>query len=256
MLSPKLPPHIKNKKKRILKQRLIGVALLFLGSVSVLMCALLLILPLFHVQSVEITGNSYYTEEQIIKAAGIRTGGETLATDAQKLASQLLKNAPYVQSCKISVLPFSVKVEIEEKEDVMYVEHEESFVTFEYREKDGSFRVLEVLDHAPNGFRYVSLPKIASAKAGGRISFTRAELDVSYVGDVIDCLKQYGIYDSVVAMDLSSSSNLSYELVSGCTVKLGTRYDLSEKIAAAIDRALADPNAVEIDVSLKYPSSR
>ena len=248
MLSPKCPPHRKNKKKRILKQRFLGAAMLFFGSAALILCVLLLILPLFHVQSVEITGIDYYSEAQIIKAAGIRTGGETLATDAQKLAGELLKNAPYVQSCKISVLPFSIKVEIVEKEDVMYVEYDEEFVTFEYRESDHSFRVLEVRDTAPDGFRYASLPQISSAKAGGRITFTRESLDVSYVGDVIESLKHYGIYDGVIGFDFSSRSNLSYELESGCSVKLGTLEELDQKVATAIDLYREHPGAKEIDV--------
>jgi len=256
LLSPKCPPHMRNKKKRILKQRFIGAALLLFGSIALLLCTLLLILPLFRVQNVEVVGNSYYTERQILAAAEVSKGGEALATDAQAIATRLLENAPYVQSCKVSVFPFSLKIEIEEKKDVMYVEFDDSFITFEYRESDASFRVLEVRKSAPDGFRYASLPQISSARAGGRIVFNRENLDVSYAWDVIDCLKQYGIYDSVRAMDLSSRSNLSYTLDSGCTVKLGSADDLGEKIAAAIDRGLADPGAVEIDVSLKYPTSR
>ncbi len=248
MLSPKCPPYMKNKRKRVRKQRFIGAALLFLGSISILLCALLLILPLFRVQNVEITGTSYYTEAEIARAAGVRTGGETLATDAQALAVSLLKNAPYVQSCKVSVFPFTVKIEIEEKADVMYVEFAEEFVTFEYRESDHSFRVLEVRETAPDGFRYASLPQISSAKAGGRITFTRESLDVSYVKDVIDSLKYYEIYDAVTTLDLSSRSNLSYELESRCSVKLGTLDELDEKVATAIDLYLAHPEAIEIDV--------
>lgn len=248
MLSPKCPPHMKNKKKRVLKQRFIGAALLLLGSISILLTTLLLILPLFRVQKVEISGISYYTEAQIVKAAGIRTGGETLATDAQAIATGLLKNAPYVQSCKISVLPFSVKIEIVEKEDVMYTEFDEEFVTFEYREKDQSFRVLEVRETAPDGFRYASLPQISSAKAGGRITFTRESLDVSYFREVVDSLKYYKIYDTVTSLNLSSKSNLSYELENKCAVKLGTLEELDEKVATAIDLYVANPDAIEIDV--------
>lgn len=248
MLSPKLPPHMKNKKKRVLKQRFVGAGLLFLGTAAVLLCALLLILPLFRVQNVEILGNSYYSEAQITKAAGVRTGGETLATDANQIAASLLDNAPYVQSCKISVLPFTVRIEITEKKGVMYTEYDEGFITFEYREKDQSFRVLEVRDTAPDGFRYATLPQISSAKAGGRIGFTREDIDLSYVKELIDSLTHYGIYDSVTGLDLSSKSNLSYELDNRCTVKLGKLSELDVKIATAIDLCAANPEAVEVDV--------
>ncbi len=248
MLSPSRPSHMQNKNRPWM--RLVGVGIIFVGGVIILLSLLLLILPLFRVGSIKVVGNKHYTEEQIIATSGIELGTDVLAVDVKGAANALLDHSPYIQSCKISVLPFSVVIEVEEKKHVMYTEHENGFVSFEYRE-DGTILVLNVSQSTEGmeGFPAATMPQISYATPGVRMAFTQQNLDITYMKKVIDSLEWYQIYDSVTAIDFSSRVNLSFELNGQCRVKLGTAEDLDDKIAEALNQISNNLNVIEVDVS-------
>ncbi|MBE6589210.1 MAG: FtsQ-type POTRA domain-containing protein [Ruminococcaceae bacterium] len=249
--NPSSPPHVQRKKANRTQMRLVGLGIMLIGCIIILLCFLLLILPLFRVQSVEVVGNRHYSAEEIIELAGVEEGTEVLAVDVADAADALLDGAPYIQSCRISVFPFSVKIEIEEKQHVMYTEHDQKYVSFEYLENEDTLFVLEVsedvgrMDDFPNA----TLPQISSAKEGGRVAFTRQNLDLTYMKKVIDALEWYEIYEYVESIDFSSRANVFYELEGGCRVKLGTLEDLEDKIAESLNQIANNQNVVEVDVS-------
>ena len=66
---------------------------------------------------------------------------------------------------------------------------------------------------------------------------------------IIDVLEEYGLYDSVVSMDLSSRTNVFFEIEGGCRIKLGTARDLDDKIVEVLNQLQNNRSVIEIDVS-------
>lgn len=248
MLSPARPMHMQQKNQPL--KRLVGFGIMLVGSAAMILCLLLLIFPLFHVKSIEVVGNAHHTSEEIIEIAGIEEGMEVFAVDAKKTADALLDASPYIQSCKVSVYPFSVKLEIVEKSHVMYTEHDGGYISFEFL-PDSTLRVLEALEDSDtvDDFPHATLPDISSASVGGNISFRQATVEVDYMKSIIDVLEEYGLYDSVVSMDLSSRTNVFFEIEGGCRIKLGTARDLDDKIVEVLNQLQNNRSVIEIDVS-------
>ncbi len=248
MLSPARPAHMQKKNRPLL--RLIGLGIMLLGCTVVILSMLLLIFPLFHVGSIEVVGNVHYSSEEIIEKAGIEEGIEVFSIDVKKTADALLEASPYLDACKISVFPFSVKIEVTEKKHVMYTEYDRGYISFEFL-SDNTMLVLEALEE-PDGiedFPLATLPDIASASVGGRIAFQQKTIDAAYMKSVIDVLEEYGIYSSVVSIDLSSRTNLFFNTREGCRIKLGTARELDDKIVEALNQLKNNKNVIEVDVS-------
>ncbi len=250
MLSPNRPPHTIKKQPNPSLLRLLRRVMFGIGCITLILCLLLAILPLFKLQTVEMVGNGYYTSEQILQAAGISLGDESLALDPQQICNRLFAHAPYVQSCTVSVLPFSVKIELKEKENVMYTMYNGKYISFEYNRKTGSFYVLEeksdCSDFSP--FLETVLPSILSAEVGKSIVFSNASLNLSYTQTLAEALKTNGLMEQVASIDFSKTSALSYETRGGCTVKLGNTDELSTKLKLVKNFLASDSTLTEIDV--------
>lgn len=248
MLSPARPAHTQRQNRPLM--RLVGLGIMLLGSAIVILTLLLLILPLFRVGKIEVVGNSHYTAEEIIKSAGLEEGVEVLSIDAKKTSDALLDASPYLQSCKISVFPFSVKIEVKEKSRVMYTEYGGKYVSFELL-SEPALLVLEVADESDtmDSFIAASLPEISSARVNGRISFKQQTINIAYMKSVIEVLEEYDLYSKVKSIDFSSRTNLFFEIDSGCRIKLGSASELDDKIVEALNQLNNNHNVIEVDVS-------
>ena len=251
MLSPKRPPHTKKKGPNPMLLRVLRAMILVVGGLILALGLVISILPLFRVSLVEAEGNSYYTVEQLMQAAGIEEGDEIFGVDLNAALNGIFKNCPYVEKCSIAISsPVSLKISVTEKTDVMYTEHNGSYISFEYVAKDASFRVLEkgVEKAALKPFLLVELPAIVSCDVGKKIRFEKTNTDVSYMKTLVDALEKKGMLSSIVSVDLSSINNLSFVTESGCTVKLGTLDELDRKLTKVEELLLQRPDATVVNV--------
>lgn len=259
MLSPNRPPHTTKKQPNPLLLCVLRRVIFGIGCITLILSLLLVILPLFKVQSTEVIGNGYYTKEQILRAAEISLGDESLALDPQQVCNRLFANAPYVQSCTVSVLPFSLKIEIKEKENILYARYQEKYISFEYNRKNGSFYVLEETTDrsafAP--FTEAVLPSVASAEVGKQIVFSNASLNLSYTQTLTEALKNNDLMDDVASIDFSKTTALSYEMKNGCTVKIGNTDDISTKLNLVKTLLANNGTLTEIDVrDIQAPTTK
>ncbi len=239
LLSPDRPPHARRKKPNQTLLRRLRVVMLCLGSGVLLVGLLLLLLPMLRVSGIEVTGNHYQTTEEILAAAGLETGDELLALDLQGVVDRIVKECPYVERVSVRVSFFTVKIEIEERTQVMYTEYGGSFLSF-----DGNFRVLEMTEGegALSPFLSVKLPAVRSASVGARLVFAE-QTDMSYVGKLLTALEEAGLYATVTYVDFSERFSLSFVLEGRCRVETGRIADIEEKLTLA-QRILAEKGGV------------
>ncbi len=234
MLSPRHTPAAVRKRPPKKLMRTLRLSMLVLSFAILLLTALLVILPMFRVQKVEVEGNSYYQYEEILKASGITLGeDESLALDGEMIAKKILKACPNIKTCTVMKLPFSVKITIVEKADVKTTAYNGGYITF-----DRNFLVLEEDQNgeAFSPFLSVTLPQLAGATVGKQLQFYGMTLaDAAYINTLYDTLKEKELLSQVTHIDYSERFALSYVLDDRIRVELGSMDSLEKKLDKACE---------------------
>lgn len=224
---------------------------LFLGMVIssaliVILGLLLLILPMFRVQKVEIEGLEYHTYEEILAASGIREGDEMLALDSHEIIERIYASCPYVEQAWIKKTPFTLTIIIKEREDVKSMTHGEYTVIF-----DRDFLVLDIVSIAqelPYSFMSVSLPPYGTLRVGEKIKFADADADYSYINRLCDALKARGWYDDVTYADFSGRTTVAFIYRGHIRIEVGNTQDLDTKLLLAAETMKEkEKNGVDLD---------
>ena len=246
MLSPDRPPQSGKKQPNPHLLRLLRFSMLVFCGLILLFGLLLLVLPMLRVQNVEINGIEYYSYEDIKTIADIDEGDEILAVDLHGVLNRILEECPNVKTVSVSIsFPFTVVIDITEKNDVMYTAFNGKYISF-----DSGFRILEMVEGGETGkslfspFLYVTLPKINSASVGKTIRFQDTSADLSYIKNLLDAMRQSGVIEQVTKIDFSERFSLSYVLGGRCRVELGKADNLTSKFNA-VEMLLEQKGGVE-----------
>ena len=245
-------PHMRRKKAKENRSRFLLKLILIVFSAAVLSGLLLVVLPLFRVGSITVEGNQRYSAEEIISAAGIAEGDELFgaisAVKSDGFQSKILKKCVYLESVSASCGLFGVKYSVTEKEDLMYFRFNRNYYSF-----DKQFRVLEKSESEDtySDFMKVKMPYVESLSVGGNLHFPDDSFDTSYIGVLLDFLRQKGFTDRISYIDFSDKFAVSFVLDDFCKVELGKTEDLENKFAAIFN--LTDGkdrnNCMTLDVS-------
>ncbi len=246
-------PFPTGRKKRVNPARLarLRAAMLLVGSCILLIGLLLVILPLFKLQKIEIVGNVNYTEEQVLEHVPLKVGDEMLAIDLNATRDALLSELSYLESVTIrSVFPGTVRIELTEKADVGCFQYGDSFYTF-----DRNFLVLEQSDTDQNwsAFPKVKLPELSSVQVGERLEFADADQDMSYIFSLMEEMEKAGLLPYVTLLDCEQKFGNAVELNSNCRIVLGKVSSISSKLELAqqilVRKGMGDGQCVVLDVS-------
>ena len=215
--------------------RFLRGAMVVVGSAILLVGMLLIVLPMFYVSSIEVIGASYYSEEKIVEASGIKIGDEMLMLDREAVSYKIFDEFPYVNIVKIRRGFNTVKITIEEKANLMYTE----FVG-KYYVLNREFRVLNAVEDEAElqGFLRVELPEISSIGVGFKIRFENEALDTQYITELLESLENGNVLSRVTLVDASRKYDVSYVMDGCCRVELGKVGDMSLKLTL-VDEILA-----------------
>lgn len=237
----------RKKKTDSTLARVLRVGMLFCGGLIVLLGTLLMLLPLFKIQKIPVSGNSYYSAAEIISAAGVNPGDELFACSLNEVKQGILNECLYIERVTVSSRPSGLRIEVTEYQNVRYTKFNGIYFSF-----DENFRVLEKRISPFEEFPYMELPLVKSLSMGGIIKFENADLDLSYIQTLTQALETKGILSSVTALDVSDRFHLSYTLNGKCRVELGDISALEVKLTLA-EQAIAENGAADksgtLDVS-------
>ena len=211
---PSSAPHRRRPDPALLRA-LRGLMLILAGAIA-LIGLLLIVLPMFRIQYIEVEGNSYYSDDEIRAASGIKIGEELFAIDMEAVKTGIWK-LDYVDSFKVVRSLNAVRIVIEERKNVMYTEFNGKYFSI-----DREMRVLEESDEPFSSFLPVILPTIASLRVGDRLVFEDESIDLTYLTNLLDILNELGTIASVTSMDVSKKYSVSYVLSESCRIELGS----------------------------------
>lgn len=246
-------------RKRGADERLLAalrIAVAALCAIIVVMGVVLLVLPLFHVKTIEVEGAQYHSAEEIILASGIKIGDETFAFDKTEVCTRIFDTCGNVKKIAIKRGLNSVKITVTEGTNLMYAEHGGRYYML-----DDSFRAWAVSDNEADFAAYpkIDLPEIAGIEVGAEIVFVSD--DISYVKELIAYLDETGRFSSLSAIDVGKKYDVSYVLRDSLRISLGRCEELAVK-HSVVEKVLAERGSdadlwVIVDVSnLHKPTYR
>ncbi len=153
-------------------------------------CVVLCLTVFFKIETVTVTGNSRYTQEEIIEASGIRTGENLFVTNVERAAAQIESAKPYVRTAQIRRrLPATVEITVEETAGALFaVRSGEEWILL-----DRDLKVLEqVGGELPEGASEVRLGNIAAAQAGNALQTESGE-DTAALLELLAAADQAGL---------------------------------------------------------------
>lgn len=250
------PTKRKRKKKRKaprVKNRRFWKDLFIMLAVT---AAVILSLSIFFkVKTVEVTGNSYYTPEQIIDASGVETGDNLLALSKATIAGRIRAELPYVREVQIRrSLPDRLVVAIKEF-DVCYAVQDTSGGYWLMTAAGG---LLEQVDKKTAGdYLQVTGFTVKDPVAGTQIELAPAEQGESTatqkeaVITLLTLLEQSEVGDHVASVDVPSSYDISFWYGDQYLVQLGTTQELEYKLQylAEVIRRLDSYTTGQIDLT-------
>lgn len=113
----------RNKRKRKRGKGRLGPLFKLLCAGAVAVALTMGATVFFQVETVAVTGNSRYSQEEIIKATGIQTGDNLFRMNKFQIAHQVLQGLPYVEELTIRrALPSTIVLTVKEWDAVARVE--------------------------------------------------------------------------------------------------------------------------------------
>lgn len=196
-------------------------------SVAIVIAAVGVVLSLtafFGIENITVSGNSRYTEEEILNQCIINTGENLFLADTKSASEMLELNLPYIYTAKIKrKLPSTIELVITEAEPSYYIENKDkTFILL-----DDNFKVLEIGAEKGSGIA-VKKAKVTAASAGRQIEFENH--------DTGECLKKLSqavrdnYIDEITAIYSNNISDNYVVYDNRIEFKLGTCDDLEHKI--------------------------
>ena len=110
----------KLQKKKRRKKRLITAFIVVLIMAVITLCFLSLTV-FFKITTVNVSGSSNYTAEEIVSAAGIEAGDNLILLNDKKISEKLQSKLPVIDEVKVDkVLPDKVKLTVKETKEEIY----------------------------------------------------------------------------------------------------------------------------------------
>lgn len=235
---PELLPErfeLPQKEKTVTKRKL-AVAIVALVAISVIAGIIMLLSGLMKIGKVIVSGNSYYSDAEIIAASGI-IGEKYLSVDGKKVGTDIMAACPLIKSVKSEKkFPGKIKIEVEEEPLRYYSENNGVWFSFSAL----SLRVVEIARHgdrfAEQGLMYIKFPTLDDIACGetptvdsgkGRLS------DMQYIYSFISATEALKSPADISEYDLSNKYDIIVRLSDGSEIHIGNVTSADDKLWAA-----------------------
>lgn len=197
-------------KKRRRRRRRRGSLGPFLRVLSLLLAAVAIVMALtlfFKVGSVEVTGSSRYTADEIIEVTGVQVGDNLILLDRYHIAQQLYTQLPYITDVQINPkLPDKLLVEVTETRAAMAIKGADSWWFI-----SGSGKLLEAVDStAAKDYPCIKNAETLEPYAGGRLQLNEEESPITTqrLLELLDAMERRGMIAKLNSIDLGDPTKL------------------------------------------------
>ncbi len=223
---------LKQKTNKMMEKkpvRYITVTLLCLVALVVVFRLFLLVFPIKHF---EVSGDTRYDINEIIDAAGIRSGQRLYAINEKKAKNKLMAECPYIKDVNIKQkFPSTVCFEIEERVPGWYIEIGEDYYALDYDLKV----LLETYDEQSlkvRGLTEIVLPELESAVVGEYPKFGKGDEHlISETLKIVDSMRTHRIKERLTYLDLENRFEIVLRVSETYEAKFGDMDDYETKLS-------------------------
>lgn len=203
----------------------------------------------FNIREIEVSGTSqYYTEEEIIRCSGIKTGRSLLFTDTSGAEARIKDECPYVNSVTVTrEFPSKIHIKLRESSVCAAIKFDGALWLI-----DQNCRVLGKAEETDNCMIVTGL-NVVKAPVGGTIEIEDEDISkLDYTKIVLTGLCGEEFSRQVTELDMENLGNITLKIGKKYTVVLGSGEKLEYKLSRAesVLSQIADDNtSAMIDVS-------
>lgn len=233
-IKPIKPARKSRKKKK--KARLLRVKNPHLwrniGIVAAIAAALFLTLSVFfRIDSVSVSGNSFYSSEQIIEASGVQNGDNLLAMSKSAVSGRICKALPYISSVQVRrVLPDQVVIDVKE-----------SSVTFALRDETGGIWLTtsagRIVEHAADANGHIPVegltlqsPELYQELLDPENEITPYTLQLQTACAVMKAIEESDLFEQITSVTVPEDFHVTCRIGDQYQVTLGSGEDYSYKL--------------------------
>lgn len=227
--------EVKRKRRRRLKPAFFIMLALFLVAIA----AVLSLTVFFEIESVNVSGESIYSQEMVINAAGIKNGQNLLRLNKNKISDKIEKGLPYVKDAVVTkVFPNSVSIRIVPATEFAVMEINGQFVVI-----DDNFKALSIESERREDLAFIKGAKASNIVLGEVVTITDKEQQ-----NVLEELLKFAEVSElrVTAFNISNTVSVSALLEDRILVQFGSRNHFENKInhlKAMLPTVIADKQA-------------
>lgn len=227
--------EVKRKRRRRLKPAFFIMLALFLVAIA----AVLSLTVFFEIESVNVSGESIYSQEMVINAAGIKNGQNLLRLNKNKISDKIEKGLPYVKDAVVTkVFPNSVSIRIVPATEFAVMEINDQFVVI-----DDNFKALSIESERREDLAFIKGAKASNIVLGEVVTITDKEQQ-----NVLEELLKFAEVSElrVTAFNISNTVSVSALLEDRILVQFGSRNHFENKInhlKAMLPTVIADKQA-------------
>ena len=194
----------------------------------IIFCLVLGLSVFFQVSEVRVTGNTYYTDEQIIRASGINEGDNLVFLSFGTVTLRMMNQLPYVDEITVTRrAPATVVISVVESSPTAVIAYGDQWYVL-----GKNCRVLGRTDDA-GAATLIEVRGLNAAKpdVGAQLSAEKGEASkLEYLSDLLGQLTRLDMDRQVTCVDLSSLTNVSFDYMDRFKVLLGKHQRLEYKL--------------------------
>ena len=218
---------IRAENRRRRRRRALLIFYLFLFFTVVAAAAVLSLTVLFKIDSIQVSGTSRYSQQQILSACGIKKGENLFLTNGKDAGKRIQTRLPYVGTVQVKrKFPAKISIQVTEAQICGAVAYSKKYAIL-----GKNFRVLEVSDKLPQNCALIRGITLKSARPGSTAEFSNSSL-LSALQAVESAAKRNGL-TQITGMDFSSLSKILVSYDGRITMNLGTSSSLDYKLRYA-----------------------
>ena len=227
----------KKKKRRRMISR-IGIAVL------VLLAIVFAPTIFFQVSKINVTGDTRYTSEQLIKSTGVKQGDNMFFLDTEQIAADLKDEYPYLDTVKLRrKLPSTLQIEVSDRTAVLSIEQNGKYLIL-----DMSGKVLEKTKSAAKGTAKVTGVPMKGLHVGDTVDEDKYGKAAS-VMKLLELTDQYGMKKHIKTIDVEKAYDVRVTYDKRYTILLGAleESNLEHKIQF-LKAILKEPSLPELSL--------
>lgn len=202
-----------------------NMGLLFIVILTCVMLSILLFgVPIWYVNTIHISGNNHYTQEEIMSKAEIAYGMHILQLNKRK-SIEKLNTLPYIEAIEVNItLPSNIEIKIVEREAIGYVPFSGTYLCIDKKGR--------VIDQKEPEQAY-GLPIVEGLKFNqftlGEALEAENEEGIVVVIELTALMGKYNLLDKKIKIDVADPSEI-HLYIDKLNVIIGEMKDFDRKI--------------------------